>query len=76
MTEHTVIIRCPEGHTQTLHLFGLSREQALLWCGLADGTSPAYVNSPVGTDSLIGKCGVCGRQIEARLEESVNGDPR
>lgn len=66
---HTLIATCEEGHTQQLHVDGMTREWAESLAGLMDGTSSFYIRSPRSDDSsLIGKCGICGSQINCKVE--------
>lgn len=62
---------CEEGHKQSLQIGkGMSVEWALALAGLMDGTSSFYVHSPrCDESSLIGKCGICGSQINCKVEE-------
>lgn len=61
---------CDAGHSQTLQVNGMSLEWAKEWAGLMDGTSHFYQRSPVGdAQSLIGKCGICGSQINCKVEQ-------
>lgn|SRR5678815_2537693 len=68
-TVYGIAANCPNGHTQTLRLEGFTREYAEGYAGLLDGTSPWYVHSPIGTDSLIGKCATCKAQIKCEVTE-------
>lgn len=48
----------------------LGREAAEDYCGLLDGSSPAYVIDPRDhPESMIGKCGICRGSIRATSEE-------
>lgn len=67
MSEITVTATCTEGHCQSLRVGGMTFEWARMWVGLMDGTSPMYIHSPIGTDSLIGKCGICGSKIKCEV---------
>lgn len=58
---------CENGHAQTIRFLDLPREYVLGMAGLLDGTSPLYVYPP-GSESLIGKCGICRAQIRATVE--------
>jgi hypothetical protein len=69
----TVTARCAEGHEQTLNVdAAMGLEWVKGWVGLMDGTSPFYVHPPIGTDSMIGKCGICGSQIKCTVEDVVD----
>lgn len=77
MSEITVTATCAEGHSQALRVDGkLGLEWAKMWAGLMDGTSPLYIYPPIGTDSLIGKCGICGSQIKCSVEDTVDRTAR
>ena len=74
----TITAKCAEGHSQTL---GVGPGLDLVWAkhlaGLMDGTSDFYVNSPRGdASSLIGKCGICGSQIDCTVEDAVDRSAR
>lgn len=61
---------CENGHSQGIRIAGsLGREFADVQVGLLDGTSPLYLHSPIGTDSFIGKCGICRAQIKCTVAE-------
>jgi len=62
---------CGNGHSQRLNVdAALGRQWAEGLAGLLDGTSPMYLYSPIGTDSVIGKCGICLAQINCTIAES------
>lgn len=66
-----ITAKCAQGHSQTL---GVGPGMDLVWArhlaGLMDGTSDFYVHSPRGDDSsLIGRCGICGSQIDCKVEQ-------
>jgi hypothetical protein len=69
----SVTAACANGHKQTVQVYGMAMEWAKAWAALMDGSSSFYVASPRGTDSMIGKCGICGTQIDCTVEE-VSGD--
>lgn len=73
MPDYTIKIECPNGHFQKLVIKGLGRQWAEEQAGLLDGTSPMYAFSPIGTPSVIGKCGICGTQIRCTVSE-VQGE--
>jgi hypothetical protein len=60
---------CELGHVEKLTFNGMSREYVELQAGLLDGTCPAYVKSPIGTNSSIGKCATCGSQISCTVSD-------
>jgi hypothetical protein len=72
-----ITAKCENGHEQTLTYFspfeGLTPDADRFWAetqvGLLDGTSSMYKYSPIGTDSVIGKCGICKAQIKCTVEE-------
>lgn len=69
-----ITIRCekePESHAKKLRLFGCDREYVEQLARLLDGTSTFYIYKP-GPQSPIGKCGICGGTITARVEEVEN----
>jgi hypothetical protein len=72
----SVTATCTEGHKQTIQVYGMAMEWAKAWAALMDGTSAFYVASPRGTDSMIGKCGICGSQIDCTVEEEVDRSAR
>jgi hypothetical protein len=63
-----VAIQCSNGHKQEMKI---ARRMGMEWAegmaGLLDGTSPMYQHSPIGTDSVIGKCGICQAQLKATV---------
>jgi hypothetical protein len=66
-----IIAFCANGHTQTITIdHGLGVEYATVQAGLLDGSSSFYSHPPDQTSS-IGKCGICGMQIncEVKLDE-------
>jgi hypothetical protein len=66
---------CASGHSQKIQLGpGFTRAMAEDYAGLIDGTSDMFIASPLGTDSPIGKCCICGAQIRAQIEQ-VPCDP-
>lgn len=66
-TYATIIARCAQGHTQELKIDGnLGLEWAAHYMGLLDGSSEMY-KFPPGPESIIGKCGICGTQIQCSL---------
>ena len=70
MKSHSITAKCSKGHTQILKYdAGLDRDFVEMQAGLLDGTSPMYIHSPIGTGSVIGKCGICGSQISCSVIE-------
>jgi hypothetical protein len=63
-----VEVTCTRGHRRVLRLANYSRQEAELFAGLLDGTSPAY-QYPSDDDSPIGKCASCGAKLVARVSE-------
>ena len=68
MPQMRITATCRGGHTQSITYECRSLQEAELFAGLLDGTSPAYVHPP-GPESVIGKCGICGTPIRATAEE-------
>ena len=67
-----VTAKCENGHGWEVKVVGsLGRQWVEAWAGLMDGTSPLYVSSPIGTDSVIGKCGICRAQISCAVTEFI-----
>ncbi len=73
--KYTITARCANGHTQELVFDGLGLAYTEQQAKLIDGTSSMYVHSPIGTDSVIGKCGICGAQIQCSVSEYVEPTP-
>jgi hypothetical protein len=70
---YIITARCENGHSQEIKIDGeLGLEWAKGQAGLLDGTSPMYLHSPIGTDSVIGKCGLCRTQIRCEVTEGPN----
>jgi hypothetical protein len=72
-----VTAKCDNGHEQKIKFInpveGVKTDDlawAKTWAGLMDSTSQLYVASPIGTDSVIGKCGICKAQIHCTVSES------
>ena len=66
---------CANGHRQVLQIAGeLGLEYARGLAGLLDGTSDLY-RFPPDEKSVIGKCGICGSQIECVVSEGKDDDP-
>jgi hypothetical protein len=59
--------KCDNGHVQEITIRNQPRWYAEGLAFLMDGTSPMYVHSPIGTNSVIGKCGICRAQIHCEL---------
>lgn len=73
MRKIEVLIRCVNGHEQKMTLLGHTREQAEFWCGLMDGTSPAYLHKPRDDDrSSIGRCVTCREFFDAKIVKVVD----
>ena len=73
-----ITAKCVNGHVQTIEYSGPnvgSREWAEVQAGLLDGTSSMYRASPIGTDSVIGKCGICKAQIHCTVERQRTSEP-
>ena len=54
-----VDLACAAGHQQRIFLRGYTREMAIDFAGMLDGTSPMFVHPPREVDSahtMIGKC--------------------
>ncbi len=64
---HQVKLVCENGHEQVIKVNGMTDDWVEMWAGLLDGTSPMFVHSPIGTDSVIGKCGICQKQLKATV---------
>lgn len=72
MMDYTITARCEQGHSQEIRVDGsLGLEWAKGQAGLPDGSSPMYLRSPIGTDSVIGKCGICRAQIQCEVTEAL-----
>lgn len=66
---YRIIAVCTGGHSQAIQVDGsLGREFAEEQAGILDGTSEMYLVPP-GPDSIIGKCGICGRKIHCTVED-------
>ncbi len=65
---YKVTMSCENGHSHSITFEGESRDWVESWAGLMDGTSPFYKFSPIGTDSIIGKCGICRAQLRSVVE--------
>jgi hypothetical protein len=62
---------CEAGHTQTItYDASFSREMVEVQAGLLDGTWHGF-KYPPGTDSVIGKCGICGKPIKCEVIETT-----
>lgn len=62
-----VRVECSSGHEQTIKYDeSFSLEWVETQCGLLDGTSPLY-EYPPGPESVIGKCGICGKQVKCSI---------
>lgn len=71
MMNYVITAKCENGHEQNITISGdLGRQWADAQAGLLDGTSGMYLYPPIGTDSVIGKCGICKAQIECSVTES------
>lgn len=77
MRKHFLIIaKCANGHVEEIRGGGLGLEWAMILAGLLDGSSPLYQPSPIGTDRIIGKCGICLAQLKCTAEgEPDQSDP-
>lgn len=60
---------CEKGHEQVIQT-AMPLAWAQQWAALMDGSSSFYIYPPRGTDSAIGKCGICGAQIECEVIET------
>lgn len=66
-----ITAKCGNGHSEEIRVEeSLGPEWVKNLAGLLDGTSPFYVHSPIGTDSVIGKCGICLAQLECTITNS------
>lgn len=76
MSEIRLTIRCVKDvdHAKVLRMVGCSLEMADSLGGLMCGTSPFYIYKP-GPLSPIGKCGLCGGQLEYSVEEVAPREP-
>ena len=70
MSEIRLKIQCVKDrdHAKILRITGQTREQVDILGGLMCGNSPFYIFPP-GPGSPIGKCGLCGGQLEYSIEE-------
>ena len=70
--EIRVMVRCLDNHdhAKNLRFDGnqFTFEQVVAMAAVFDGTSPAYILKP-SANSPIGKCAVCGGQLEATTSE-------
>lgn len=69
----SIRVICDGGHVQVLTLCDVTQEYAENLAGLMDGTSPMYVYSPINTDSIIGKCGICRAKIKCDVGSFDDG---
>lgn len=62
-------LTCPKCGTQVIHTpKDYTREMAVDFAGLLDGSSPMFVKNPIGDpNTSIGKCATCGSQVHASL---------
>lgn len=78
MKEIRVTIRCvksPTQHAKVVRVKAkLGKRKAQELADLLDGSSLAYVHPP-GPQSPIGRCCVCGGEVEAEVSEIVDGAP-
>jgi hypothetical protein len=77
MREIRITLRCvshPTQHAKVVRVKArLGKRRAQELADLLDGTSLAYVHPP-GPNSPIGRCCICGDEIEAQVSEIVNGE--
>lgn len=70
--EFRITVRCarePEKHAKVIRIVhGAGRQYVDTFAALLDGSSEFYVHKP-GPNSPIGKCAICGGQIECHVEE-------
>lgn len=66
-----VELKCDDGHEQRLTLEGFNKAMAKDYVGLLTGKSPTFVH-PVapgrGTPGSVGKCGICGADVNASVK--------
>lgn len=76
MKEIRIMVRCvssPTQHAKVVRVRArLGKRRAEELAELLDGSSLAYVHPP-GPQSPIGRCCVCGGQVECEVSEIVNG---
>lgn len=76
MKEIRITVRCinsPTAHAKVVRVKArLGRRRAEELAELLDGTSLAYVHAP-GPQSPIGRCVVCGGELECEVSEVVDG---
>lgn len=68
---YTIVVRCEGGHAQYVevdNLLGL--EWAKETAAVLDGSSSLFLRTPFGEDSMIGRCGLCGKQICCKVKDS------
>lgn len=77
MREIRITVRCvdkPMLHAKVVRVRArLGKRRAEELAELLDGSSIAYVHPP-GPQSPIGRCCVCGAEVEATVSEIVNGE--
>lgn len=67
MKQILVTVTCEAGHSQPLKLdSSFGEDYARSFAGLLDGSSPMY-KFPPGPESVIGKCGICGKRVKATV---------
>jgi hypothetical protein len=72
MAGYGILAVCEGGHSQTIRIDeGLGCWFAEVQAGLLDGTSEIYVY-PAGTDSVIGKCGICGSEFRCTVVDEAD----
>ncbi|HEX5426660.1 MAG TPA: hypothetical protein VFW94_24320 [Candidatus Acidoferrales bacterium] len=68
---YTIMVRCESGHSQYIEVENLlGIEWARETAAVLDGTSSLFLRAPIGDDSMVGRCGICGKQIACRVKES------
>lgn len=77
MKEIRITVRCissPTQHAKIIRVKAkLGRRKAQDLAELLDGTSLSYVHPP-GPSSPIGRCCVCGSEVETEVSEILNGE--
>jgi hypothetical protein len=69
---YLITAACKNNHTQTLKVGkDLGRPYAEELADLLDGTSTMYVHSPIYTDSVIGKCGICRARLTCTVSDEA-----
>ena len=69
-----ITARCEKGHEQAIKVNGTDEATVKVWAGIMDGSSDFYIYSPVGKESVIGKCATCGVPIKCEVKPASEGE--